>query len=128
MAPRKKPAYNTSQNGNITDVLKELWQAAVNFARLDRAIRLQALCAADHLLRFLSCAMNAAGLLKGQIAEPKSEYFGDTSVLEDQDEYRQVGSLCSSGAGAGEYPQERQATISSATAIHPGIAGNTYPS
>ena len=34
---KKTNSYTTNGNNNITDVIKELWQAAVNLARLYRA-------------------------------------------------------------------------------------------
>jgi len=51
MSPAKKKAeYKTASNnnGSIPELMKELWQAAVN-ARLDRAGGLQTLRFADHL-------------------------------------------------------------------------------
>ncbi len=91
---RKKTYQTSSQNGNITDVLKELWQAAVNLRGSIEPSDYKRYVLPIIFLRFLSLRYERRrDYLKLQIAEPKSEYFGDTSVLEDQDEYRQVGAF-----------------------------------
>ena len=91
---RQKTYHTTSTNGNITDVLKELWQAAVNLRGSIEPSDYKRYVLPIIFLRFLSLRYERRrDYLKLQIAEPKSEYFGDTSVLEDQDEYCQVGAF-----------------------------------
>jgi type I restriction enzyme M protein len=91
---RQKTYKTSSQNGNITDVLKELWQAAVNLRGSIEPSDYKRYVLPIIFLRFLSMRYERRrDELKRKIAEPQSEYFGDTSVLEDQDEYRQVGAF-----------------------------------
>jgi type I restriction enzyme M protein len=91
---RQKNYKVGSQNGNITDVLKELWQAAVNLRGSIEPSDYKRYVLPIIFLRFLSLRYERRrDELKQKIAEPQSEYFGDNSVLEDQDEYRQVGAF-----------------------------------
>jgi len=76
---RQKTYKASSTNGNITDVLKELWQAAVNLRGSIEPSDYKRYVLPIIFLRFLSLRYERRrDYLKLQIAEPKSEYFGDT--------------------------------------------------
>jgi type I restriction enzyme M protein len=91
---RQKTYQVKPQNGNITDVLKELWQAAVNLRGSIEPSDYKRYVLPIIFLRFLSLRFERRrSELQRLIAEPQSEYYADISALEDPDEYRQVGAF-----------------------------------
>ena len=91
----KKSTYQaTSTNGNITDVLKQLWQAAVNLRGSIEPADYKRYVLPIIFLRFLSLRYEKRRKeLERMIAEPQSDYFQMEMALDDPDEYRQVGAF-----------------------------------
>lgn len=93
--PRAKPK-NQYQAGNnsITDVTKELWQAAVNLRGSIEPADYKRYVLPIIFLRFLSLRYEKRrAQLALMVNEPKSDYYQLEFVLEDPDEYRQVGAF-----------------------------------
>jgi type I restriction enzyme M protein len=90
---KKKPEYQTNGNGGgITALIKELWQAAVNLRGSVEPADYKRYVLPIIFLRFLSLRFEARHAeLDRLIKEPQSEYFGDTAVLNDPDEYKSAG-------------------------------------
>ena len=91
----KKVTYQTStENGNITDVLKQLWQAAVNLRGSIEPADYKRYVLPIIFLRFLSLRYEKRRKdLERMIAEPQNDYYQMDMALEDPDEYRQVGAF-----------------------------------
>lgn len=91
---KKTATYTTSENGNITDVLKQLWQAAVNLRGSIEPADYKRYVLPIIFLRFLSLRYEKRRQeLEKMIAEPQSDYYQMEMALEDPDEYRQVGAF-----------------------------------
>ncbi len=90
MAGRKKstePATKT--NGSFVDITKELWEAAVQLRGSIEPADYKRYVLPIIFLRFLSLRFEKRRAeLEALIAKAGSDYTGDTSVLEDPDEYR----------------------------------------
>lgn len=89
--PRKKstPEPTPSTNGSIIDLTKELWEAAVQLRGSIEPADYKRYVLPIIFLRFLSLRFEKRRAeLEALIADPKSDYHGDQSVLEDPDEYR----------------------------------------
>ncbi len=94
MANRKKPAYQTSNSNNITDVTRELWQAAVNLRGSIEPADYKRYVLPIIFLRFLSLRYDKRHAeLTRMVNEPKGDYYQMAFVLDDPDEYRQVGAF-----------------------------------
>lgn len=88
------PTGNNKQNNNITDVIKELWQAAVNLRGSIEAPDYKRYVLPIIFLRFLSLRYEKRrSELTRMVKEPKSDYYQLEFVLDDPDEYRQVGAF-----------------------------------
>jgi len=88
---KKKPKYQTN-GGGISALIKELWQAAVNLRGSVEPADYKRYVLPIIFLRFLSLRFEARRAeLDRLIKEPQSEYFGDTAVLDDPDEYKSAG-------------------------------------
>jgi len=91
---KRQKTYSTSENGNITDVLKQLWQAAVNLRGSIEPADYKRYVLPIIFLRFLSLRYEKRRKdLERMIAEPQSDYYQMDMALEDPDEYRQVGAF-----------------------------------
>ncbi len=90
---KKKPEYQvTPANGGVMALVKELWQAAVNLRGSVEPVDYKRYVLPIIFLRFLSLRFEARRAeLDRLIKEPQSEYFGDTSALNDPDEYKSAG-------------------------------------
>lgn len=96
MPPRKKKAeYKTSNNnGNIPDLMKELWQAAVNLRGSIEPADYKRYVLPIIFLRFLSMRYEKRRTeLEKMVAEPQSDYFQMEMIVSDPDEYRKVGAF-----------------------------------
>src|SRR3954465_12342553 len=91
----KKTTYQeASTNGNITDVLKQLWEAAVNLRGSIEPADYKRYVLPIIFLRFLSLRYERRRAeLESLIADPKSDYHGDKKALNDPDEYRSAGAF-----------------------------------
>lgn len=88
---KKKPEYQAN-GGGISALIKELWQAAVNLRGSVEPADYKRYVLPIIFLRFLSLRFEARRAeLDRLIKEPQSEYFGDTAVLNDPDEYKSAG-------------------------------------
>lgn len=97
MPPRKKKAeYKTSNNnnGSIPELMKELFQAAVNLRGSIEPSDYKRYVLPLIFLRFLSMRYEKRRKeLEKMIAEPQSDYFQLEMVVNDPDEYRKVGAF-----------------------------------
>ena len=96
MPPRKKKAeYKTSNNnGSIPELLKELWQAAVNLRGSIEPADYKRYVLPIIFLRFLSMRYEKRRKeLEKMVAEPQSDYYQMEMVISDPDEYRKVGAF-----------------------------------
>lgn len=91
----KKAEYKTStNNGSIPDLMKELWQAAVNLRGSIEPADYKRYVLPIIFLRFLSMRYEKRRKeLEKMIAEPQSDYFQMEMVISDPDEYRKVGAF-----------------------------------
>src|SRR5687767_15343555 len=86
-------------NGGIQDLLKELWQAAVNLRGSIEPADYKRYVLPIIFLRFLSLRYERRRAeLEAAIADPKSDYHTTKplvaeSVLDDPDEYRAAGAF-----------------------------------
>ena len=92
---KSSASYQTgTPNGNITDVLKQLWQAAVNLRGSIEPADYKRYVLPIIFLRFLSLRYEKRRTeLKGMIVEPKNDYYQIELALDDPDEYRQAGAF-----------------------------------
>jgi type I restriction enzyme M protein len=91
---RKKQASKSNGNNNITDVIKELWQAAVNLRGSIEPADYKRYVLPIIFLRFLSLRYEKRRAeLHRMVAEPKNDYYQLEFVVDDPDEYRQVGAF-----------------------------------
>lgn len=98
-APQTQAAPDTAANGSITELTKQLWQAAVTLRGSIEPADYKRYVLPIIFLRFLSLRYERRRAeLVGLVGDKKSEYFGDKRALEDPDEYR--------GAGAFIVPEE----------------------
>src|SRR5688500_8778552 len=96
MPPRKKKSeYKTSSNnGSIPELLKELWQAAVNLRGSIEPADYKRYVLPIIFLRFLSMRYEKRRKeLEKMVAEPQSDYYQMEMVISDPDEYRKVGAF-----------------------------------
>jgi type I restriction enzyme M protein len=95
MAGRKKRTEPLKKvNGTIVDLTKELWQAAVQLRGSIEPADYKRYVLPIIFLRFLSLRYEKRRAeLEALIAKPGSDYSGDTSVLEDPDEYRSASTF-----------------------------------
>jgi len=97
MPPRKKKSeYKTSNNnnGSIPELLKELWQAAVNLRGSIEPADYKRYVLPIIFLRFLSMRYEKRRKeLEKMVAEPQSDYYQMEMVIHDSDEYRKVGAF-----------------------------------
>lgn len=96
MSPRvKKAEYKTSNNnGSIPELLKELWQAAVNLRGSIEPADYKRYVLPIIFLRFLSMRYEKRRKeLEKMVAEPQSDYFQMEMIVSDPDEYRKVGAF-----------------------------------
>lgn len=112
MAARKKKANGTPETngapktyattaktngngGNIVELTKELWQAAVTLRGSIEPGDYKRYVLPIIFLRFLSLRYDKrrAELEYLVLREPKSEYYGDRKALDDPDEYRSAGAF-----------------------------------
>ncbi len=93
--PPKKNRTEATRNGNgIVDLTKELWQAAVKLRGSIEPADYKRYVLPIIFLRFLSLRYDKRkSELEFLIAEPKSEYYGDSKALADPDEYRAAGAF-----------------------------------
>src|SRR3990172_1103969 len=92
----KKSEYKTSNNnnGSSPELMKELWQAAVNLRGSIEPADYKRYVLPIIFLRFLSLRYEKRRKdLERMIAEPQSDYYQMDMALEDPDEYRQVGAF-----------------------------------
>lgn len=90
MPARKKKAAKVEKkaNGSIVDLTKELWEAAVQLRGSIEPADYKRYVLPIIFLRFLSLRFERRRAeLEALIADPKSDYYGDTAALEDPDEY-----------------------------------------
>ncbi len=91
---KKKPEYQTNGTNNIMDVIKELWQAAVNLRGSIEPADYKRYILPIIFLRFLSLRYEKRhAALTRMVAEPGSDYYQLAYVLDEPDEYRQVGAF-----------------------------------
>ncbi len=95
MPPRKKNAAPAAPPApTITDLMKELWQAAVTLRGSIEPSDYKRYVLPLIFLRFLSLRYEKRRIeLERLIADPKSEHYGDLASLDDPDEYRSVGAF-----------------------------------
>jgi type I restriction enzyme M protein len=99
MARRQKTAKTEAVtsgagNGSITNLTKELWQAAVTLRGSIEPADYKRYVLPIIFLRFLSLRYEKRRAeLEALVADKKSEYFGDKKALEDRDEYRSAGAF-----------------------------------
>lgn len=97
MPPCKKQAeYKTSSNnnGSIPELMKELFQAAVNLRGSIEPSDYKRYVLPLIFLRFLSMRYEKRRAeLEKMIAEPQSDYYQLEMVVNDPDEYRKVGAF-----------------------------------
>jgi type I restriction enzyme M protein len=99
MARRPKAAQSEATtrgggNGSITNLTKELWQAAVTLRGSIEPADYKRYVLPIIFLRFLSLRYEKRRAeLEALVAERKSDYFGDKKALEDPDEYRSAGAF-----------------------------------
>jgi type I restriction enzyme M protein len=91
----KKSEYKTSNNnGSIPELMKELWQAAVNLRGSIEPADYKRYVLPIIFLRFLSMRYEKRRKeLEKMIAEPQSDYYQMEMVISDPDEYRKVGAF-----------------------------------
>jgi len=95
-APKRKKAGRTPKkkengngNGGMVDIQKELWQAAVTLRGSIEPSDYKRYVLPIIFLRFLSLRYEKRRAeLELLIADPKSDYHGDTGALDDPDEYK----------------------------------------
>ena len=89
MAPKK--TTNKAQpapSGGFSELTKELWEAAVQLRGMIEPSDYKRYVLPIIFLRFLSLRYEKRRAdLEKLIADPASDYYGDTSALEDQDQY-----------------------------------------
>lgn len=91
---KPKPGYKTNGNNNIMDVIKELWQAAVNLRGSIEPADYKRYVLPIIFLRFLSLRFEKRRAeLSQMVKDPKSDYYQLAFVLDDADEFRQVGAF-----------------------------------
>lgn len=90
----KKADNSNHHQNNIMDVIKELWQAAVNLRGSIEPADYKRYVLPIIFLRFLSLRYEKrrAELLR-MVKEPTSDYYQLPFVLDEADEYRQVGAF-----------------------------------
>lgn len=95
MAGRKKNADASKKgHGTILDLTDELWQAAVQLRGSIEPSDYKRYVLPIIFLRFLSLRYEKRRAeLEALIAAPGTDYTGDTSVLEDPDEYRSASTF-----------------------------------
>jgi len=95
VARRKKTTETpTKANGSIVDLTNELWQAAVQLRGSIEPADYKRYVLPIIFLRFLSLRYEKRRAeLEALVAKPGSDYSGDTSVLEDPDEYRSASTF-----------------------------------
>src|SRR5881409_2587931 len=92
----KKSEYKTSNNnnGSIPELLKELWQAAVELRGSIEPADYKRYVLPIIFLRFLSVRHERRRAeLERLVTDPKSEYYRDKRALGDPDEYRAAGAF-----------------------------------
>jgi type I restriction enzyme M protein len=91
---KKKAEYQTNNQNNIMSVIKELWQAAVNLRGSIEPADYKRYVLPIIFLRFLSLRYEKRRRdLTRMVGETKSDYYQLPFVLDDPDEYRQVGAF-----------------------------------
>jgi type I restriction enzyme M protein len=91
---QKTAAEPSPTNGNLADVLKQLWQAAVNLRGAIEPADYKRYVLPIIFLRFLSLRYEKRRReIELMIAEPQSDYFGAAKAVQDPDEYRRVGAF-----------------------------------
>jgi type I restriction enzyme M protein len=95
LARRQKSRNNaTGGNGGISELLKELWQAAVNLRGSIEPADYKRYVLPLIFLRFLSLRYEKRRAeLEKMVADPMSDYHGLKRVLDDPDEYRAAGAF-----------------------------------
>jgi type I restriction enzyme M protein len=87
-------AIRGTGNGSITNLTKELWQAAVTLRGSIEPADYKRYVLPIIFLRFLSLRYEKRRAeLEVLVADRKSDYFGDKKSLEDPDEYRSAGAF-----------------------------------
>src|SRR6266496_2014197 len=91
----KKSEYKTTNNnGSIPELMKELWQAAVNLRGSIEPADYKRYVLPIIFLRFLSMRYEKRRKeLQTMVAEPQSDYYQMEMVISDPDEYRKVGAF-----------------------------------
>src|SRR6266508_4054525 len=92
----KKSEYKTASNnnGSIPELMKELWQAAVNLRGSIEPADYKRYVLPIIFLRFLSMRYEKRRKeLEKMVAEPQSDYYQMEMVISDTDEYRKVGAF-----------------------------------
>jgi type I restriction enzyme M protein len=103
-AVKAEAATGRGGNGSIYNLTRELWQAAVTLRGSIEPADYKRYVLPIIFLRFLSLRYEKRRAeLEILVADRKSEYFGDKTVLEDPDEYRSVGAFVIPK----EYSEER---------------------
>ena len=91
---KTKTDYQINNHNNITSVIKELWQAAVNLRGSIEPADYKRYVLPIIFLRFLSLRYEKRRReLTRMVGETKSDYYQLPFVLDDPDEYRQVGAF-----------------------------------
>ena len=95
MARKKKNAGATARpQATIADLMKELWQAAVNLRGAIEPADYKRYVLPIIFLRFLSLRYERRRTeLEHKVAEPASKYHRDKAALDDPDEYRSAGAF-----------------------------------
>src|SRR5437868_9222863 len=89
-----KPPKEQPKSNGITELTKELWQAAVELRGSIEPADYKRYVLPIIFLRFLS--LRYAGRraeLEHLVADPNSEYYRDKRALDDPDEYRAAGAF-----------------------------------
>jgi type I restriction enzyme M protein len=93
-AAQTETATGGAGNGSITNLTKELWQAAVTLRGSIEPADYKRYVLPIIFLRFLSLRYEKRRAeLEVLVADRKGDYFGDKKVLEDPDEYRSAGAF-----------------------------------
>src|SRR2546423_10036865 len=91
---RRSAASRSSPKNGHSDLLKELWEAAVRLRGSIEPADYKRYVLPIIFLRFLSLRYDRRRAeLEALVADKKSDYFGDKKALRDPDEYRRVGAF-----------------------------------
>lgn len=102
--PDQAESVGKIDNGNIVNLMKEMWQAAVTLRGSIEAPDYKRYVLPLIFLRFLSLRYEKRRAeLETLIKDSKSDYFGDDAVLTEPDEYRSGGAFLVPEAARWDY-------------------------